>query len=488
VSVAGTRFDQSKPFVCTDDNNGFYCSFENLAEGVKQIRLQQVSSDGVLRCDQAGALVSASSVDQQDAQIAPDGQGGCYVVWSGFDPSFQLDVYVMRMGRGCEPLWSSPVLVSNNVTVDDVLQGIAADGNGCVWAVWQTGDFGAYDILGAKVCGDGTVAWQGAVSSSPREQTEASIVADGEGGVYVAWSDTRNQLDAKDVYAQKLNASGEPQWTNNGMLVVNHPLDQKIPRMAVDSQHNVFVVWQDFRSAANPGGNLDLYGQKLSAAGTRLWTPLSGKPFCVQPGDQSDQQLLVEWGDGLYVAWEDGRANPYSDIYGVHLTPGSTIPDPHWGTMSDTEANGGSMVSEYQNQNQPALAHDYHGGTMGVWVDWRSSGKEPLQNIWGNWLNDFTVGVRELPTPLPREYMLTQNYPNPFNPSTEFRFTIPATEDVKIAVFNTLGQEVQTLIDEVMHAGTYEVTFDASALSSGVYFYRLETPSFQTVKKMQLVR
>ncbi|MBK8131125.1 MAG: hypothetical protein IPK53_20165 [bacterium] len=118
--------------------------------------------------------------------------------------------------------------------------------------------------------------------------------------------------------------------------------------------------------------------------------------------------------------------------------------------------------NEYQNQTQPALAHDYHGGTVAVWVDWRSSGKEPLQNIWGNWINDYTVSVRELPAPLPREYMLTQNYPNPFNPTTEFQFTVPATE--------------------------YEVRFDASALSSGVYFYRMETPSFQTVKTMQLVK
>ncbi|MBK6764959.1 MAG: T9SS type A sorting domain-containing protein [bacterium] len=151
-------------------------------------------------------------------------------------------------------------------------------------------------------------------------------------------------------------------------------------------------------------------------------------------------------------------------------------------------ATGGVINAEYQNQVEPTLAHDFHGGTMVAWVDGRSSGKEPLSNIWGNWVNDNTVDVRELPAPLPREYMLTQNFPNPFNPTTEFRFTIPNTEAVKIAIYNTLGQQVETLIDEVMHAGTYHVMFDASALASGVYFYRLETPSFQSVKKMQLIK
>ncbi|MBK8131124.1 MAG: hypothetical protein IPK53_20160 [bacterium] len=334
VSAGGSRFDQSRPYVCTDGNNGFYCSFENLTEGVKQIRIQQVGWNGQLQCDLAGTVVSAAAVDQQDAQVAPDGQGGVYVVWSGFDPSFQLDVYAMRMGPNCEALWTEPVLLSSSTEFDDALQGIVADGNGCVVAVWQTGDFGNYNLRGAKVCGDGSVAWSGDVSASPREQTEASIVADGQGGVYVAWSDSRNQLDEKDVYGQHFNAAGEPQWTNNGSLIVNHDQDQKIPRMAVDSQGNVFVMWQDFRN----GNNLDLYGQKLSSAGTRLWTPLSGKPFCTRPGDQADQQLLVEWSDGLYMAWEDGRANPFMDLYGVHISPQTQVSDAHWGTLSETEA------------------------------------------------------------------------------------------------------------------------------------------------------
>lgn len=484
VSLVGDVFGQSKPFVCTDDNDGFFCAFENLSDGLIQIRLQRVGSDGTLQCDEAGAIVSASGVDQKDAQVVPDGSGGCYVVWAGFDPNFILDVFAMRMDENCQPMWTEPAVLSSDAESDDSNPVAVADGNGCVIAIWQTGEFGQLDVKAAKVCGDGTVAWQSPVSTMPRNQQEPQIASDGQGGVYMVWSDDRDEIQSKDIYGQHFNSLGQAQWTNNGRLIVTFLQDQKLPRLAVDGQSRVFVVWQDFRN----GTNLDLYGQKLNPDGSRIWPETTGRWICGANSDQSDQQMLVEWNDGLYMVWEDGRTNPYSDIYGVHINDQHNIAEPWWNQSSGETPLGGVVNGEYQYQTQPALAHDYHGGVSAVWVDWRSSGKEPLQNIWGNWVNDGTVNVREIPAPLPRDYMLTQNFPNPFNPTTEFRFTVPATEAVKINVFNTVGQQVSTLVDEVMHAGTYQVRFDASALSSGTYFYRLETPSFQTVKKMVLIK
>ncbi len=85
-------------------------------------------------------------------------------------------------------------------------------------------------------------------------------------------------------------------------------------------------------------------------------------------------------------------------------------------------------------------------------------------------------------------YKLEQNYPNPFNPSTVISFTIPKSGLTKLSVFNILGQEVAVLVNKEMLSGNYEYEFDASNLSSGIYFYRLQSNKFTSIKKMMLIK
>jgi energy-converting hydrogenase Eha subunit E len=89
---------------------------------------------------------------------------------------------------------------------------------------------------------------------------------------------------------------------------------------------------------------------------------------------------------------------------------------------------------------------------------------------------------------LPDSYSLSQNYPNPFNPSTEIAFALPAKADVKLTIYNILGQEVTRLIDREMSAGKHVVNWDASQNSSGVYFYKIEAGDFTETRKMMLVK
>ena len=88
----------------------------------------------------------------------------------------------------------------------------------------------------------------------------------------------------------------------------------------------------------------------------------------------------------------------------------------------------------------------------------------------------------------PVQFKLSQNFPNPFNPSTTINYVIPASGLVSIEVYNSLGQLASTLVNEVKEAGSYEVSFDASQLSSGVYFYRLSAGSYTETKKMTLIK
>ncbi len=104
------------------------------------------------------------------------------------------------------------------------------------------------------------------------------------------------------------------------------------------------------------------------------------------------------------------------------------------------------------------------------------------------------VGINQLSNEVPKHFSLSQNYPNPFNPATNIKFQIPHAGFVKLIIFDLLGREIQTLVNEQLSAGTYEADFDGGSLPSGVYYYRLEAEDPSTplrvteTKKMVLIK
>ncbi len=104
------------------------------------------------------------------------------------------------------------------------------------------------------------------------------------------------------------------------------------------------------------------------------------------------------------------------------------------------------------------------------------------------WLNTPT-GVEEDPSVyFPREFMLYQNFPNPFNPTTSIKYTLPERAAVSIKVYDVLGNLVDVILDDTKEAGIYEVTYDASGIASGVYFYQFKAGEFVSVRKMNIIK
>jgi hypothetical protein len=129
------------------------------------------------------------------------------------------------------------------------------------------------------------------------------------------------------------------------------------------------------------------------------------------------------------------------------------------------------------------------------WVDLDSSLLTVLVDVGNDGTIDDTLklqneltGVHDHGSLIPSEYKLYQNYPNPFNPTTTIQFDIPKTSFVTLKVYNVLGQEVATLVNEKREAGRYEVKFNASTLSNGVYFYRLAAGDYSSTKKFVLIK
>ena len=96
--------------------------------------------------------------------------------------------------------------------------------------------------------------------------------------------------------------------------------------------------------------------------------------------------------------------------------------------------------------------------------------------------------VVEVTNPAPTDFALQQNYPNPFNPVTTITYSLPVKSQVTLVVYNTLGESVVQLVNAEKEAGRYEVKFSATALPSGIYFYRLQANDFTQVKKMILLK
>ena len=97
------------------------------------------------------------------------------------------------------------------------------------------------------------------------------------------------------------------------------------------------------------------------------------------------------------------------------------------------------------------------------------------------------VGVQKI-SEIPTEYALCQNFPNPFNPTTSIRFAVPKESFIKLSVFNVLGQEIMNLVNKVYSPGNYQVSFDASKLNSGIYFYQIKSNDFVSSKKMMVLK
>ena len=119
----------------------------------------------------------------------------------------------------------------------------------------------------------------------------------------------------------------------------------------------------------------------------------------------------------------------------------------------------------------------------------RSLGQTEISATWNTTFPSIITSVKNDLSHYPDNFILYENYPNPFNPSTKIKFDLPADfSNVRLTVFDILGKEIEVLLNKNLKAGNYTVDFNASELSSGAYFYRLESGGFTETKKMLLVK
>jgi len=178
-----------------------------------------------------------------------------------------------------------------------------------------------------------------------------------------------------------------------------------------------------------------------------------------------DGQELVETTPGifevtLFVEGEEGTEHAYK--YYIMAGDGRTLPNTGW------EVNNVGPVGDNGDRLLVLVGDD-----------------QVLDTVWFNNEEGTSAGSE---MDLPMEFALKQNYPNPFNPTTHIQYALPQASEVRIDVFNVMGQRVATLVNGAQNAGFHTVTFDANRLASGVYIYRMQAGSFVQTQKMLLVK
>ena len=364
------------------------------------------------------------------------------------------------------------------------------------------------------------------INSDPiyTNEQSASVAASEEGNFIVTWTGVEN---AKDIYAQLLNGNGTKIGSNFKVNDDAGTYDQFEPEAAMNDSGSVVIIWTDNRSG---GTTTDIYAQCYNKNGNTI-----GNNFKVNGSTTKNIKPSVDMnGDGKFViTWidtTDGLRNIYAARYDQSGSLLGSI-------ISVSSSQVGSALAK------PDVAIDSAGAFTIVWQDGREGsmdiyqqkyssagaasgsnarchakriessqvnpaitylGKNIFQIIWqddrhGDWdiycpvgdpqpIDNITGVEENNDSGLPATYNLSQNYPNPFNPSTTIEFSLPEKQNVKLEIFNMLGQRIETLINNEVSAGYHKVNFNASRLASGVYIYRIQAGSFATARKMMLIK
>ena len=196
--------------------------------------------------------------------------------------------------------------------------------------------------------------------------------------------------------------------------------------------------------------------------------------FAIGPHNLDYYLILGEW-NFIAVTFDTGFVNLYYN--------GSLI-------RTDTTIVKYTSLTEYGTDDiyMGRLWNHYPGYDFKGGLDEIRIYNRPLSAGEVNDIYNQVTSVGNNANKLPDEFALSQNYPNPFNPSTKISYSIPFFSNVIIKVFDVLGNEIETLVNEEKSVGNYEVEFNASNLSSGVYFYQLQAGTFIETKKMVLLR
>ena len=528
VALSTAVNSQDNPKIVSDGAGGAIVTWTDLRNDTYDIYAQRVSATGAPLWTPDGVALCIAEGVQQSPTIISDGAGGAIVTW--FDArSGPNHIYAQRVNASGIPQWATDGVALCTAANGQFYPTIVSDGAGGAIVTWEDYRIGAPNIYAQRVSDSGSTQWTAdgvGLCTAANYQITPTIVSDDAGGAIVTWQDYRSSI-SYDIYAQWVNALGVPQWTVNGVTLCNAANEQGYPTIVSDGAAGAIVTWEDART------NRDIYAQRVDASGTTQWT-VNGVALCVAADVQQSPTIVSDDAGGAIVTWHDARNSLYPDIYAQRV---NALGAPQWlgdgvalctvensqlyptivsdgaggaivtwhdgrsGTLDiyaqHVNASGGpqwlgdgvALCTAVSNQFKPTIASDGAAGAIVTWHDARNSLYPDIYAQHVNASGEVPTGVSG-PTRGP-SLIVSDVYPSPFTGTASMGIELTSPSAVRIEVFDVAGRRVRTmtLSDAVSHRVEFNGRDDANRLlTSGVYFCRVKASGETITRKMVIAR
>jgi hypothetical protein len=356
VAICTVTNGQGDPEITSDGSGGAIITWTDARGGSPNIYVQRVDASGNSLWTADGVAICTAVNSQGDPEVTSDGTGGAVITWED-NRSDDNDLYVQRVDASGNLLWTADGVAICTATGNQFAPQIATDGAGGAIMTWRDYRTGDPDIYAQRVDASGNVPWTAdgvAICTDLSQQHEAQITSDGMGGAIIAWRDTRGGIS--DVYVQRVDASGDTLWAADGIRVCPAMGNEYDLQLVSDEAGGAIITWRDSRSGTN-----DIYVQRVDASGNVHWTA-DGVAICTATADQYEPQITSDGAGGALVTWHDDRTGN-TDIYVQRVDASGNL---LW------TADGVAICTVPGNQDDTQITSDGAGGAIITWRDHRT--------------------------------------------------------------------------------------------------------------------
>ncbi|MBI5646611.1 MAG: hypothetical protein HY962_06735 [Ignavibacteriae bacterium] len=446
VVVADSAYYTYQVEMATDGNNGVYVTWITTGHPSK-LMFQRIRETGAILFTTSG--IQIDSLASQPRMIrADDGTNDIHLVWQK-----RSRLYAQRIDSAGTTKWGANIRISDSLSIDKHV--ITSDGHGGIYLVWS--NFQVTEIRAQRISGSGDTLWGGngviaavnPFSSIYRGQPQ--VVSDGSGGALVLFIRTRSVNDNRDLWVQRLDASGRITWPQLGRPVCTADSNQMFPLMISDGEGGAYIIWEDERQGYY---NCDLYATRIDGAG--LHYPVE---FITFTGELVRDQILLRWmvsssndNAGFVVQRRAGDGEDWTGATGRPWTDIGFVRGKSDGGFGDTY----SYIDDVREV--PATYFQYRL----VQLDYDGLRTySPVVEIW-------RLGGNESAT-------LFDPYPNPASGCIRIPFRTSSTQRVRISVQNMLGQSIEIVADREYGPGIHEQVVNLGQIPCGTYRCVLST-------------